>query len=86
MFDYIKRLLLALFMMLLISLFIIGGRQTIINAEEIAGIEKLDWYCRQKGLFPMCSIRNGKHKGIDIAKESGHLSGSDDGVVTKSYY
>jgi len=84
MVDYIKRLLLGIIMMIILTILIIGSKQSIAKAEGI----DLSWIWPADGVITdVFGTRNGQHKGIDIADETGTLVLSvDDGRVSKSYY
>lgn len=84
MVDYIKRLLLGIIMMVIITILIIGSKQSIAKAE---GME-LSWIWPADGVITdVFGTRNGQHKGIDIADVTGTpVLSVDDGRVSKSYY
>lgn len=87
MVEYSKRFLLAIIMTIIISLLIIGSKQSIAKAESIHN-DNPKWVWPTDGVITdTYGTRNGKHKGIDIAKTSGTpVIAVDGGVVTKSYY
>lgn len=84
MVEYIKRLLIGIIMVIIISLLIIGSKQTIAKAEE----PELSWIWPADGIITdTFGTRNGHHKGIDIAEAAGTpILTVDDGYVTRSYY
>lgn len=87
MLDYIKRILIAGFIALCISLLFLGGRQA--SAESIIIEEATsDWIWPADGIITdTYGTRNGTHKGIDIAGAPGTpVYAVDGGKVSKSYY
>ncbi|MCU9613742.1 LysM peptidoglycan-binding domain-containing protein [Caldibacillus lycopersici] len=87
MLEYSKRLLLAIIITIIVSLLIIGGKQTIANAEAV-DLENLEWIWPSAGVITdTYGTRNGEHYGIDIAGDIGSpVMVVADGIVTKSYY
>jgi LysM repeat protein len=87
MVDYSKRLLLALLMVIILVSLIIGGKQSIANAEG-PNDTHLNWVLPADGIITdIFGSRNGHHKGIDIARSNGTpIVAADSGTVTKSYY
>lgn len=87
MVEYIKRLLLGIVMVVIITFLIIGSKQSIAKAE---GIEKggEGWIWPANGIITdTYGTRGGQHKGVDIAEVIGTpIFSVDDGQVTKSYY
>lgn len=85
--EFMKRLLVAIVMMILVSLFIIAGKHTVTKAEQFYA-ETADWIWPADGIITdIFGSRSGEHKGIDIADEPGTpVYSVDRGVVTKSYY
>ena len=83
--DFIKRLLLGIIMTIILVCLIIGGKQTIANAEEF---QNLNWQFPTSGkITDVYGSRNGEHKGIDIADSVGTpIHSVDEGIVSKSYY
>lgn len=80
-----KRLLLGIIMTIILVCLIIGGKQTIANAEEF---QNLNWQFPTSGkITDVYGSRNGEHKGIDIADSVGTpIHSVDEGIVSKSYY
>lgn len=87
MVEYIKRLLLGIVMVIIITFLIIGSKQSIAKAE---GLEKggEGWIWPANGVITdTYGTRGGQHKGIDIAEVIGTpVYSVDNGQVTKSYY
>lgn len=84
--EYIKRLLLAITLTVILTILILGGMQSIANAE--VAYSKLNWEFPADGtISDIYGSRNGSHKGIDIASEIGTpIHAVDQGTVSKSYY
>ncbi|TYS49345.1 peptidoglycan DD-metalloendopeptidase family protein [Bacillus infantis] len=85
--DYIRRFLIAWLVLIFISLLIIGGKQP--QASELHDeVFASDWQWPADGVLSDCfGTRNGTHKGIDIASDSGTpVYAVDEGSVTRSYY
>lgn len=85
--DYIKRLLIAGGLALCVSLLFLGGKNIKAATFNIAS-ETTHWIWPADGVITdTFGTRNGKHKGIDIAAESGTpVYAVDQGTITKSYY
>lgn len=85
--DYIKRLLIAGFLALCVSLLFLGGKH---SQAEMLDIPELTshWVWPAEGVVTdLYGTRHGHHKGIDIAGEfKTPVHTVDKGVVTKSYY
>lgn len=86
MIEYVKRLLLAILMTIILAALIIGGKQSIANAEEI--YYDLNWELPTNGVISdIYGSRHGSHKGIDIAAKMGTpIHAVDYGVVSQSYF
>lgn len=85
--EFVKRFLLAAIFTIVLGLLIIGGHQSVVNAEEFTN-EKQDWIWPVNGVITdTYGSRNGSHKGIDVANSIGTpVHAADTGIVTKSYY
>ncbi|WP_080845410.1 M23 family metallopeptidase [Cytobacillus gottheilii] len=85
--DYIKRLLIAGGLALCVSLLFLGGKTIKAETFNIAN-ETSHWIWPADGIITdTFGTRNGKHKGIDIAAESGApIYAVDSGTITRSYY
>lgn len=84
--EYLKRLLLAIVLTIILVILIIGGKQSIANAEETT--HELNWEFPANGVITdVYGSRHGSHKGIDIAGEVGSaIHAVEQGIVSKSYY
>ncbi|QVY60207.1 peptidoglycan DD-metalloendopeptidase family protein [Cytobacillus gottheilii] len=85
--DYIKRLLIAGGLALCVSLLFLGGKTIKAETFNITN-ETTHWIWPADGVITdTFGTRNGKHKGIDIAADSGTpIYAVDQGTITKSYY
>ncbi|MDF2606341.1 MAG: hypothetical protein K0S34_531 [Bacillales bacterium] len=83
MFDYIKRLSIAVLVGMFIALLFVGG--SIVKAEDNLNSS---WIWPTNGeVSDTFGTRDGKHYGIDIAAGEGTpVSAAHNGKVTKSYY
>ncbi|HZG73637.1 MAG TPA: peptidoglycan DD-metalloendopeptidase family protein [Chondromyces sp.] len=82
--DYIRRFIIVLIMALCVSMLIIGGTMAQ-AAKERTGE---GWVFPADGVISdVYGSRNGKHKAIDVAAETGTpVYSAGQGVVTKSYF
>lgn len=85
--DYMRRILIAAFILLFVSFLFLGGRHS--QAETPSLSERtIDWTWPSEGIISdTFNTRNGNHKGIDIAGDLGDaVYVVDDGIVTRSYF
>ncbi|KON87191.1 hypothetical protein AF332_10440 [Sporosarcina globispora] len=85
--DYIRRFFIAGIMALCVSLLFLGGKHS--KAAEPKISELTDhWVWPADGVITdTFGTREGQHKGIDIAGDSGSpVYAVDSGIVSKSYY
>lgn len=84
--DYIRRILVVVFLAACIGMLFIGGRTT--NAEMNTNTIEESWSWPITGIITdTFGTRNGKHKGLDIAAPMGKkIYTVEDGIVKRSYY